>query len=460
MGQGQVSCQPKALCHAKCQMPDETSGDLGDGPDKLVLEAIHRRLDDPDWHIRLKAVENAAMLVDETQGHGYIVESLVHLLEDQHHQIRAGAAATLTKIAIPGDMVVVEALSKALEDPNCVVRRNAVVGLAKLVATDRCPSSSSFNGSYAHPTFCRLSPHVMQAASGDRNGSESAVSKDIARLLEDSNWEVRCHAAAALGKIATPADVCAVDALAGSLDDVDAGVRCDAVMALAKIAPYGNARASEALVRRLHTDSTPGLRVYVAEALAKVAVEGDVVVTKALNRCLEEDTSEGVRRAAGAALAEVTPFHCINERGVGPFTVSQPRDDIASDLLLEVAASDPWSNELPEVAAEDAIEVVRSNVAGSLLKSKQATQRLEVLETLKKRYDSETNSQEKTMFQRNAAMKDDDVTPKMSSTNLNHAVEQVFTSTSAQAEGRQGDAVSQPDTSKQQSPQLTPIFSM
>ncbi len=125
-------------------------------------------------------------------------------------------------------------------------------------------------------------------------GAAEAVPR-LAEVLRDAHADVRCHAAAALGRIGDAGGTASpIPALVAALDDLEPRVRRTAADALGRMP---DSRAVEPLVARLK-DKDPAVRCAGAAALAMIA---DARTTQPLAEALA-DADPGVRREALNAL--------------------------------------------------------------------------------------------------------------------------------------------------------------
>jgi HEAT repeat protein len=145
-------------------------------------------LDDPDGFVRRTAADSIAMLDDPTT-----VPHLTRvLLEDEDPRVRRAAAETLRQIGGP-DAVV--ALSQALEDPMKEVRLSATKGVAQLDPL-------------------------------------SSIETLSLMVIKDPDWNIRAHAAAALGDSGLPE---VIPALVQAENDSNEFVRAAAATAREKL---------------------------------------------------------------------------------------------------------------------------------------------------------------------------------------------------------------------------------
>jgi cyclophilin family peptidyl-prolyl cis-trans isomerase/HEAT repeat protein len=123
-----------------------------------------------------------------------------------------------------------------------------------------------------------------------RASDRRIVDDDLRALAKDSDASIREKAVLALGQIADPSSLAALDA-AGT--DAEAGVRASAAFAMGLIAD----RASEASLERLAADASSGVRAAAAEALGRVHEPGGAAAIQTLL----EDADPQVHAAAGLA---------------------------------------------------------------------------------------------------------------------------------------------------------------
>ncbi|HTE17624.1 MAG TPA: HEAT repeat domain-containing protein, partial [Armatimonadota bacterium] len=204
------------------------------------------------------------------------VANLCQLLQSPRWQVRSRVAEALGQI---GDPSALGPLSAALRDKRREVCLRALEALAATggEAAATCIAESMVEGwadlSVPREALVKIGPLAVPALRG---------------LLEDTSWEVRGAAVAALGRIGDPQ---VVPDLAERLQcDPDLGVRWRAAEALGNIRDDG---VVPALIEALD-DPLPTVRIVVVDALEKLK---DPQAVPALNEKLDDPDAE-VRSSA------------------------------------------------------------------------------------------------------------------------------------------------------------------
>ena len=163
------------------------------------LASVH---DHHDWKLR-GAIGGALGRI----GTAETVPTLVSLLADENEAVRKSAAVGLRRVAVRArddeapdpaaaealDADVMRSLVRALGDPSYAVRYSSADALARIGETALPLLFETCNGG---ATEARLM--ALRAIGG--TGSRKAL-KPLAKALQDADWAVRAHAAAAIGTI-------------------------------------------------------------------------------------------------------------------------------------------------------------------------------------------------------------------------------------------------------------------
>jgi HEAT repeat protein len=174
-------------------------GRLGDPAAVEPLDSIH---DHPEWKVR-GAIAGALGRI----GTADAVGPLVSMLTDENEVVRKSAAVGLRRVAVRGtdeeepdveafealDAPVIEALVRALGDPHYSVRHSASDALARIGEPALTHLMEIVEGGTGEARLMALQA-VGAIGSGD-------VLRGIEAALDDRDWAVRAHAAAAIGAI-------------------------------------------------------------------------------------------------------------------------------------------------------------------------------------------------------------------------------------------------------------------
>jgi HEAT repeat protein len=219
---------------------------------------------------------NTTRQVDKT-------ESLIGQLQSFDSNLREQAAQALGRT---GDDRAVKHLVAALKDDDSDVRQKAAQALDRLGwrAQNEAEQQIYFIAKRDWDKCLKMNPVTM---------------KELIRVMNDKNPQVRKKATETLGKIENPA----VEPLVAALRDDDDRVRAKAADALIKIGGIG---VTQAFIVAL-TDNNPYTREKAADALGCI---GDSCATKLLVAALN-DTSWRVREKAAEALGRIGDSYAI-----------------------------------------------------------------------------------------------------------------------------------------------------
>jgi HEAT repeat protein len=193
-----------------------------------ILRALARRLRDPDWRVRLGALDVLEILGPEAKPGA---RAVARATTDRNLFVRWAAARTLGKMGPVDVDEVVPALARLLNDPDLDVRM--------------------------------VSAGVLHRYGPDAGAAVPA----LARRVGAGDVEVRVAALQALdaiGKAAEPA----VPAVSAQLDHPDVRVRRAAAEVLGGLGPL--ARGAEPALRRALTDPDHDVRQAVSDALLNI----------------------------------------------------------------------------------------------------------------------------------------------------------------------------------------------
>ncbi|MCK4681158.1 HEAT repeat domain-containing protein [bacterium] len=174
-------------------------GRIGEACAVDPLASVH---DHHDWKLR-GAIGGALGRI----GTAETVPPLVSLLEDENEVVRKSAAVGLRRVAVRAhddeapdpdaaealDADVIESLARALGDPNYAVRYSSADALARIGET-ALPLLFEIGEGDA------IEARLMALRAIGAGGSRKALTP-LVRALQDSDWAVRAHAAAAIGTI-------------------------------------------------------------------------------------------------------------------------------------------------------------------------------------------------------------------------------------------------------------------
>ncbi|MHC4598348.1 MAG: HEAT repeat domain-containing protein, partial [Planctomycetota bacterium] len=280
---------------------------LGRIGDERAVDALLKRLEDPDREVRIRAryalreigsgVFDAALPLlnrddPELRVAGVVILAVCKrpeavtaltrvLAEDGEEEVRCRAAEALGEIGDPG---AIEPLLEALGDEKRRVASNAAEALAQIGSEaisrleERIENESGQRRFYAVLSLARMRvPQAIEPLIEAMGHDDADFRRDASRALSlwgepvleplrealrHRNVFVRCNAACALGGIRVDG---VVDALVEALSDEEDCVRCAAAQALEDIPAE---KAVGPLVRFLEMDTPPGGRFWAGVALA------------------------------------------------------------------------------------------------------------------------------------------------------------------------------------------------
>ncbi len=361
-------------------------------------------LDDPDFKIRLRAVqsmEQLGLFSSEEMVERFsseVIEALLKVLFDHDFNVRYAAAQNLRQLGRISSEVITALLNSLCEN-DARLRLWAAESLGQLgQASDRVITAllSSLGDD---------DPDVRCAAVESLGQLGQASDRVITALLDSlrsRDISLRYHAAHSLRQLNLASDV-VVTALLGALHDPDHRVRHAAAQSLGFL-KQGQAsdEVVTALLRALY-DPVPWVRVYAVESLARLGRVSREVIDVLLNARSDDDYS--VRRAALQSLRqlvqvsdEVTSILLITLRdpdsrvrrssaeSLGLLEQEQASSEIVKALLITLCDPDQsvrrqaveslghLGKETPEVltalthALKDPVPLVREAAAKSLEK--------------------------------------------------------------------------------------------
>ncbi len=276
--------------------------------------------------------------------------------QDAQEYVRVVALAELLKSgATP--VPAIEDAATCLDDPNPLVRELAVTVLAQAGAPAAAVLTQALDE--RQPVSVRIA-----AASGlSRMGAGAApAANPLCRCLENSDDQLRWHAAFALGKIGRDA----VAALQGILSSSNVGVLCAAVSALGWVGK--DAGGAVEAVKRLALSSSPTVRIACHAAIARITGDSSTSLPEMMR--VLEDKDPGVRQAAvqslgdlGAVARQSAPrlLRCATDPSSGVRAAS-------ALALARIGAAGPQTVQILTKLLQDPEVEVRANAGIALAK--------------------------------------------------------------------------------------------
>ncbi|MHB1033611.1 MAG: HEAT repeat domain-containing protein [Pirellulales bacterium] len=249
---------------------------------------------------------------DERVYQGWILVERIIQLTDERPRTRIDAANALGRMG-PEAKPAIPALTELLRDKDPNVRIAAVSALGRIASAavpaltelrkNVGPSAGGAPGMDLNPSGLRVVGPLIRirpAAARALGQIGPAAIPALTELLRDKDWEVRCFAAEALGKIGSEAKM-AIPALTALLKDKNPNVRVAAAEALGGIGPEAKT-AIPALIRLLKETDDPFAPQEPASAPGEIAPETVPGLTHLLK---DEDIS--TRCSAISALGRIGP---------------------------------------------------------------------------------------------------------------------------------------------------------
>ncbi|PKK91536.1 MAG: hypothetical protein CVV64_07215 [Candidatus Wallbacteria bacterium HGW-Wallbacteria-1] len=334
----------EAAASSKRDMRYWASKTLGKLKSPKAFDILVALLEDPNWAIRLNAVEALGELGDRRG-----VSNLVRMLSDDYWSIRCQAAVsigklenspehpTISELELGGfrsrkgmDDDVVRSLVSMLDDSNPEVRISAIrvlgevgdesmvpVLASRLTDEDRSVQRVIINalGQTGSPSAIPVLESYLNSSAADQRRltlgalsriNDRAVVRLMTQLLRDQDDEVRILAAKALSETD---DHSPLDQLMESLGDHNEYVRFWSARALGR---FSESRSLDALVHLLRDPSLP-VRKTAVSSLARI---GDSAVSASLISAYSAESSREVRTEIITALGDLGDMESI------PFLVS------------------------------------------------------------------------------------------------------------------------------------------